>query len=181
MFHVHTCMQLSPNIIKWKTQHDLFAMDTILCRITCAIILLSFMNIHKSMDKISGFIQLHVDLQRKWKLHIGNQTLVTARSLEGTIINYIYSYSPWRGEVVPFLYTIVCVSYSTQSEIASCKNFQKLFTTPCQCFIFAIITNKIYMDLKAILYRIDWSLFQIHSPKHVQIIMFIMKFIIKPL
>ena len=44
------------------------------------------------------------DLQGK-KLHLEIQTLITARSLEGSIINYIYSYSPLKGDlfgVVPF-------------------------------------------------------------------------------
>ena len=39
------------------------------------------------------------DLQGKQKLHLGIQILITARSLEGTIINYIYSCSPWRGDL----------------------------------------------------------------------------------
>ena len=34
------------------------------------------------------------DLQRKQKLYLGIQMLITARSLEGTVTNYIYSYSP---------------------------------------------------------------------------------------
>ena len=38
------------------------------------------------------------DLQGKQKLHLGIQMLITARSLEGTIINNIYSCSPWRGD-----------------------------------------------------------------------------------
>ena len=33
---------------------------------------------------------LACDLQGKQKLHIGIQTLITARSLEGTVVNYIY-------------------------------------------------------------------------------------------
>ena len=39
------------------------------------------------------------DLQGKQKLHLGIQMLITAKSLEGTIINYIYSYSQWRGNL----------------------------------------------------------------------------------
>ena len=38
------------------------------------------------------------DLRGKQKLHLENQMLITARSLEGTIINYIHSCSPWRGD-----------------------------------------------------------------------------------
>ena len=37
------------------------------------------------------------DLHGKQKLHLEIQMLITTRSLEGTIINYIYSCSPWRG------------------------------------------------------------------------------------
>ena len=37
------------------------------------------------------------DLRGKQKLHLGIQTLITARSLEGTTINYIYSCYPQTG------------------------------------------------------------------------------------
>ena len=39
------------------------------------------------------------DLRGKQKLHLGIQTLITARSLEGTVINYIYSCFPLRGDL----------------------------------------------------------------------------------
>ena len=48
--------------------------------------------------------------------------MVTARSLEGTIINYIYILITYPGEeaihlkVVPFPYTAVCGSYDTKSK-----------------------------------------------------------------
>ena len=46
------------------------------------------------------------DLQRKQKLHYGIQTLITARSLEGIIMNYIYILNPHEKvihlEAVPF-------------------------------------------------------------------------------
>ena len=38
------------------------------------------------------------DFQRKQKLY-RTQTLLTARFLEGTIINYIYLYFPWRDDL----------------------------------------------------------------------------------
>ena len=52
------------------------------------------------------------DLHRKRKLHLGIQMLITARSLEGTIVLYIYSCFPWKGnsfEVGP-----ISVNYSVQ-------------------------------------------------------------------
>ena len=39
------------------------------------------------------------DLQGKWKFHLGIQMLITARSLKGIIITYMYSCSPWRGDL----------------------------------------------------------------------------------
>ena len=53
-----------------------------------------------------GDFTLAYDLQGKQKLHLGIQMLITARSLEGTIINYIYVPTPCEEviclEVVPF-------------------------------------------------------------------------------
>ena len=45
-----------------------------------------------------GDVTVTWDLQGERKLYRGMQTLITARFLEDTIINYIYSYSPWRGD-----------------------------------------------------------------------------------
>ena len=46
--------------------------------------------------------------------------MVTARSLEGTIINYIYIITPHEEaihlKVVPFPYTALCGSYDTKSK-----------------------------------------------------------------
>ena len=55
-----------------------------------------------------------VQFARKAKiLHCGIQTLITARSLEGTIINFIYySYSPRRGD--SFGGGAITVNYSTR-------------------------------------------------------------------
>ena len=66
------------------------------------------------------------------KLHLGIQTLITARSLEGIKINYIHSCSSWRGDSSgggPII-----VNYSTWKlqyviekwAIKSYKNSQKL-------------------------------------------------------
>ena len=55
------------------------------------------------------------DLQGKQKLHLGIQMLITARYLEGTIINYKYSCSLRWGDSFGgslFPYTIVYRSYN---------------------------------------------------------------------
>ena len=52
------------------------------------------------------------DLRGKQKLHLGIQTLITARSLEGTILNYIYSCSPRTGDL--FGGGPISVHYSTR-------------------------------------------------------------------
>ena len=50
------------------------------------------------------------NLQGKQKLHLGNQMLITARSLEGIIINYISSCSTLRGNL--FVGGLISVNYS---------------------------------------------------------------------
>ena len=42
-------------------------------------------------------------------------------------------------------------------------------------------SNEFYIDLKAISCRIEWSLFQVHRPKHAKVIIFILSVITKPL
>ena len=37
-------------------------------------------------------------------------------------------------------------------------------------------SNAFYIDLKVILCRIGWSLFQVHKPKYVEIIIFILAY-----
>ena len=56
------------------------------------------------MHKMWKIVQSHAICKESKKLHLGIQTLITARSLEGTIITYIYSYheEAIRLEVVPF-------------------------------------------------------------------------------
>ena len=74
------------------------------------------------------------ELRVNQKLHLGIQTLITARSLEGTIINYIYSCSPWKGD--SFRAGPIFVNYSIRKlqyvikkwAIKSYKNSQKLLT-----------------------------------------------------
>ena len=74
------------------------------------------------------------DLQGKRKLHLGIQTLITARSLEGTIMNYIYSCSPRTGDSfgggpISIHYSIWKLQYVIEKlAIKSYKNSQKLFT-----------------------------------------------------
>ena len=53
------------------------------------------------------------DLREKQKLHLGIQTLITAKSLEGTIYILAPHEEAIRLEVVPFLYTLVYGSYNT--------------------------------------------------------------------
>ena len=56
------------------------------------------------------------DLQGKRKLRLGIQMLITARFIQGTIINYIYTLAPLEEaiclEVFPLPYTIVYGSYN---------------------------------------------------------------------
>ena len=74
------------------------------------------------------------DLQGKRKLHLGIQTLITARSLGGTIINYIYSCSPRTGDSfgggpISVHYSIRKLQYVIEKQvIKSYKNLQKLLT-----------------------------------------------------
>ena len=74
------------------------------------------------------------DLRGKRKLHLGIQTLITARSLEGTIISYIYSCSPRRGDsfgggIISVHYSIQKLQYVIEKQaIKSYKNLQKLLT-----------------------------------------------------
>ena len=50
----------------------------------------------KYAKNVWDFMVLY-NLQVKRKLHLGIQTLITTRSLEGIIINYVSSYTPRRG------------------------------------------------------------------------------------
>ena len=59
-----------------------------------------------------GDFTVTCDLQGKQKLHLGIQMLITATSLEGTIMNYIYSYSAWRSH--SFGGDPISVNYSIQ-------------------------------------------------------------------
>ena len=74
------------------------------------------------------------DLQAKQKLHLGIQTLIAARSLEGTIINNIYSCIPQRGDLfgggpISIHYSIRKLQYVIEKRaIKSYKNLQKLLT-----------------------------------------------------
>ena len=49
---------------------------------------------YTKVAEVVGDFTLACKLQGKEKLHLGIETPITARSLESTIINYIYSYSP---------------------------------------------------------------------------------------
>ena len=69
--------------------HNLFSKHTILCGIMCPIIKSLF---HKHTLKYAEVVEdctVANDLQEQQKLHLGIQTLIIARSLEGTKINYI--------------------------------------------------------------------------------------------
>ena len=72
------------------------------------------------------------DLRGKQKLHLGIQMLITARALEGTIINYIYSCSPWKGgsfggDPIYVKYSKRKLQYAIEKQaIKSYKNSQKL-------------------------------------------------------
>ena len=61
---------------------------------------------------------------------------------------------------------------------------KKLVNNALRCNVSACISCYpcgFCIDLKAISCRIEWSLFQVHSPKHVKVIIFIINFITKPL
>ena len=127
------------------------------------------------------------DLQGKQKLHLRIQTLITATYLEGTIINYIYSCSPRTGDSfggghISVHYSIRKLQYVIEKRaIKSCKNCLQRDISACiLSYNNSIAINFIYMDLKAISCRIEWSLFQVHSTKHAQVI-FIINLITKPL
>ena len=40
--------------------------------------------------------------------------------------------------------------------------------------VFLAFPNEFYIDLKAISCRIEWSLFQVHRPKHTEVMIFIL-------
>ena len=56
------------------------------------------MSIQKYAENVGGFT-VGCDLQEKQKLHLRIQMLITARSSEGTIMNYICSYCPRKGNL----------------------------------------------------------------------------------
>ena len=74
------------------------------------------------------------DIRGNRKVHLGIQTLITARSLEGTITNYIYSCSPRTGDSfgggpISVHYSIRKLQYVIEKRaIKSYKNSQKLLT-----------------------------------------------------
>ena len=39
-----------------------------------------------------------------------------------------------------------------------------------------VVSNEFYIDLKAISCRIEWSLFQVHGPKHAEVTIFILAY-----
>ena len=69
-----------------------------------------------------GRLYSHMQYARKAKkLHLGIQMLVTARALESTVINYIYSCSPWRGNLfgggpISIHYSIRKLQYVIENE-----------------------------------------------------------------
>ena len=74
----------------------------------CSIIKSLF---HEHTLKYVGFVEhctVMSDLRGKRKLHLGIQMQITARSLEGTVINYLYFLASHEVaiclEVVPFPY-----------------------------------------------------------------------------
>ena len=83
------------------------------------------------------------NLRGKQKLHLGIQTLITARSLERTKINYIYSCSPWKGN--SFGSGPIFVNYSIRKLQYVIKNEWLKLTKICknrlQCDISACILS----------------------------------------
>ena len=77
-----------------KASSQSFHKDTILCGITCPITKSLFHEHTLKYAEVVKDFTVTSDLREKQKLHFWIQMLVTARSLEGTIINYIYSCSP---------------------------------------------------------------------------------------
>ena len=93
-----------------KAHHNLVTYNPILCGITCPIIKsLFYEHALKYVEDVEDFIVM-CNLQGKQKLHLRIQMLITARSIEGTIINYIYSYSPQTGDL--FGGGLIFVNYS---------------------------------------------------------------------
>ena len=83
----------------FRQGHHLSGKDTILCRIMCSITKSLFLKRTLKYAEVVEDCTVTSDLRGKQKLHLAIQTLVTAKSLEGTVINYIHSYSPWRGDL----------------------------------------------------------------------------------
>ena len=92
-----------------------------MCGITCPIIKSLF---HEHTLKYAEVVEdctVMSDLRGKQKLHLGIQTLITARSLEGTILNYIYSCSPRTGDLfgggpISVHYSIRKLQYVIENE-----------------------------------------------------------------
>ena len=88
-----------------------------MCGITCPIIKFLFHEHTLNYAEVVKDCTIMSDLRGKRKLHIRIQMLITARSLEGTIINYIlYILAPHEEviclEEIPFPCTIVHRSYN---------------------------------------------------------------------
>ena len=94
----------------------------------------------------------------------------------------VYSYSPWRNDSFgdgPISISIVCRHNPKTTDCImqkTHKNCSQRDVSACiSCHHNSIYSKKFYVDLKLISCRIEWFLFQIHSPKHKQIMNFITK------
>ena len=61
-------------------------------------------------------------------------------------------------------------------------NHAKMFSLQCQLLYYSFCLryfHKLYIHLRRISYRIEWFLFQLHSPKHARVIIIILLMICK--
>ena len=98
LYKIYHGLKTSIDPYRLKAHHNLLGKDTTLCGITCPIIKSLFHGHTLKYVEVVEDCTVTSDLPGKLKLHLGIQTLITARSLEGIIINYIYSCSPLRGD-----------------------------------------------------------------------------------
>ena len=103
-------------------------LGTILLRITYPTIWTLFHEHALKYAEVMGVCSVKCYLQREQKLQRWIETLLSPRSLKGTIVNYIYYYSPWRGD--SFGGSPISVDCSMRKlysviqkwKIASCEN-----------------------------------------------------------
>ena len=125
MFYFHT--RIAP--YKPTAHRKLINLGTILLRIMCPTTWTLFHEHALKYAEVMGVCSVECDLQQERKLQRWIETLLSPRSLEGTIVNYIYYCSPWRDNLFGgspiFIDCSMRKLYSViqKRKIASCKNF----------------------------------------------------------